>query len=231
MSRLPLFAGLVILALGTAPASATVYDAFSDFSIASNPNGPWGYGYGRPGVSYTPMPDSTPSFFGPDEPGWFLGNSPFLVPLAIANRTGAILTSTTISVPANTMFVHPGNDDAQAAIVRFVAPEAGHYNYNVVFTRVDTADGFDTGAGVTIYDGNAVLFARALVPLTYGATVSASGSIELAANEVLSFVVDRNGSYFFDSTGFSAQITVPEPTSFGILGVGLFGLKLFRRRR
>ena len=223
-------AGFLALSFGIATASATTYDAFSDFSTAGNPNGPWGYGYGTPGTSYTSLPNATASFFAGDDPGWYL-SGPFNAPLAVANRTGAVLTSTTVSVPIDTLFLHPGDDDAQAAIVRFTAPEAGSYAYNVTFARVDTQNGGGTGVGVTVYDADTVLFARSLIPTTYGASVTASGSIELLANEVLSFVVDRNGGYFFDSTSFSAQITVAEPASLGLLATGLLGIRIARRRR
>ena len=216
-------------------AVAQTYDAAAQFSLASNPNGVWSYGYGTPGSTFTPFAVETSAWRGFSGFGAW-DATPNGYPYAGLNPSGMTYNVYTAVVPSGVLFMHPGNSDAEATIVRFTAPVSGSYDVAGFFERLDTSNGAGDGVGVTIYDNGASLIARSLIPNTsYLAQSKFNVVATLAAGDVLSFVDDRNADYGYDATGLAATITsmtaVPEPASSSVLGIGLLAMIGLRRRR
>jgi hypothetical protein len=218
--------GAAALMAAALPVQAATFNAWADFSIAANPNGPWRYGFGTPGVSFTPFTDATPTFNGVvGFPGWFSPSEPFLVPVVLANNTGAVLVTGTATVPADSLLLHPGVTDDLAAIVQFVVPTSAIYDYVFDFANADF--GF---VDVSVDVNGTSLFSQSAL---FG-SAGAAGFVALSAGDVVSFVVGRAGSFFNDSTAFTATLTsrdpggevpVPAPASLTLLlaGIGVLG--------
>jgi len=209
-----------------ASAQAAVYDALGDFSIASNPNGPWSYGEGIAGSTFSPfvnaVANGTSSF-------WQSSTPAMGTPIVLKNTSGNAFFAPSVVFPTNVLIIHPGpvND----VIVRFTAPSAGIYNYSGLFEILD----YQLPAGVRglIFHNGTSLFNSALIgaaannsTLTPGASIAFSGSVTLALGDNLSFAVNNGGNYTYDSTGFSASISsgVPELSTWAMMLIGFAGL-------
>jgi hypothetical protein len=227
-----------VLALGAvllrpATAQATVYDAAGQFSLAGNPNGAWTYGYGTGGSSFIQMgPASTSTTCGGSTGLLCFTNG---LPAIGKNVTAANLTvAGTATIPNSVLWLHPGDADNLDAILRFVAPFAGTYNLAATFSRLDFT-GNGNGVVAAVYDNLAPLDSSVLAVGSYGTSVAFSNVVTLAAGDFLDFVVNRNGTYDYDSTGLSLTITsdtvsVPEPVGMAVLCVGLLGTCFAKRR-
>jgi PEP-CTERM motif len=144
----------------------------------------------------------------------------------------------TVVAPNDVLILHPGS--TVDTIVRWTAPAAGAYTIMGKFEILDTSP---TGI-IGIVDLNSTnLFTHTLTgpgasqtpPGAPGGSVSFSFTETLVAGDIISFGVNNDGNFFFDSTGLSATIstvpvTAPEPASILLLGVGLAGLGILTRR-
>jgi hypothetical protein len=100
-----------LLGLHPAIAATTVWNAVSDFSIGSNPNGAWDYGYGAAGQTF--VADSTASTFHlgptdllskhPGDPVYLRNGNPM-----VAENMGVTYNWSTVVVPSGVLWVHPG---------------------------------------------------------------------------------------------------------------------------
>ncbi|MBX9701025.1 MAG: PEP-CTERM sorting domain-containing protein [Acetobacteraceae bacterium] len=232
MRRL-LLAATATLALAAGSAAAASYNAVFDFSAASNPSGPWSYGYGTPGSTFTALTDSTTAMNGiAGLQGWYSAGAPFGVPTVLANTNPFdIALIPGVFLPISSLQMHPGDSDDTAAILRFTAPAAGLYTYVL---EVGSIDRNTSGIGVSTYVNAAPLMARTVID--FFSFVSNGGTLALQAGDVLSLAVDRDGNYLSDSTYVRMRldsaplVTVPEPASFAILALGLGCLGMVRRR-
>jgi len=207
------------------------YDAASDFSPTNNPNGVWSYGNSATlGGAFNPF-TMTSNYQGIDF--WNFGGGAFAPPLVGHNSTSSPITFSSVTVQAGELFFHPwsGSND-QFSIVQFTVPTAGLYSISTSFVGIDFVGPTTTDVHVLV-DGSSI-FDGAVN--SYGGGPSFSTSLTLFAGDTIDFAVGRgvDGTYNFDSTGLSADIssaTVPEPATLSLFGLGAIGLFWQRRRQ
>jgi hypothetical protein len=231
----PVFQLSLILVILTAGGYATdTWDATKDFGDF-NPNGAWSYGYGTTGTSFTPYSIWDPACVGNAGVGcWHANNVGQEIPLVGFNTTGHYIESTTALIPPDTLFVHPyaGED----TIVSWTAPTSGTYSIAGFF---DILDMYPTGIIGLVYENSTQLYSGELLgpPAQFPDKVGGREdfsfpALNLKAGDVISFAVNDDGDYNYDTTGFNATITaVPEPGSLLFLASGLMAASGFGRRR
>jgi hypothetical protein len=232
---------IALAALGASTANAaTVYDALGDFTL-SNPSGPWAYGFGNPATgNFTAMTTSGTAFGGHAGLNYWQGVPVASdVPVVIHNISGAAVNIGTPYVPTDALLIHPAQnseDPNSNVIVEFIAPTASSYSYSGFYELLDNNP---SGVIGQIYAGTTQLYTGTLtspaanstvVPYTPGASETFGGTVYLHAGDTLSFTVNNDGNYFFDSTGFDATISaVPEPATWAMMLAG-FGAVGFMMR-
>jgi len=95
-----------------------------------------------------------------------------------------------------------------------VAGEAGAF-------RIDGVDAPDLAGRILLFDSTATAFSSDALP-----TSLALAAFDLAVGNLNDFATGANNEIQFDVTA----LTVPEPSTFTVLGMGLAGLLLCRRR-
>jgi hypothetical protein len=141
---------------------------------------------------------------------------------------------------ANSMTLHPGAD-GHYAFLRFTAPAAGNYTFNVGFTgnsaNVTTTDVHVLINNMDMYSGS-VSSTRVGEVLGTGPTFTPAVPFPLAAGGTIDIAVGDGGNgHGYDLTGISGWIerieggvvNVPEPASATLVGCALLALR--RRRR
>ena len=191
---------VALLGLHPAIATATVWNAVSDFSISSNPNEDWAYGYGTAGSTFSL--DSTASTFhlGPTDlwsrhrgdPVYLRNGNPM-----VAENMGAAYNWTTVVVPTGVLWVHPGK--RWDTLVQWTAPTAGTYSYSGEFELLDI---HPTGIIGEVFAGETELYSGTLtgpgakqstkIP---GESEPFSGTVSLLAGETLTFAVNNDGNF------------------------------------
>ena len=208
MKKLSMILAGAALLFGAVQAQAQTYDFVADYSIASNPNGTWSYGW-EPyrGGLFTLMNSGWTDYSWGTQDVWSSTTAPSSPSIALAVTD---INHPTIFVPAGTVNTHPGYY-GENAVVRWTAPASGTYQLEGWFTGND--HGWDWQTGVTTTTDVAILrgpfevfsgFVESYnVPLPYSVTMP------LLAGENVDLTVGfgRNLSYWHDSTGVSATFT------------------------
>ena len=223
------------LSLGQAQAAPT-YDAAADFSLATNPNGAWAYGYSTTLTGALILHTESLNASGLDVWRTNIGSND---PTVYKNNTANTVTASTIQIEAGRMALHPGPNN-EFEKVRLTVGAAGDYDVNGAFWGVDV---IGTSTDVHVLLNGVAYFDDVVNGFGAGSTTQFSSLISLAVNDTLDFVVGfglgPNAHYFNDSTGFSVTVTpragntVAEPTSAalaGLAGLGLMAVATRRRR-
>jgi hypothetical protein len=239
-----IFAGAAIVAVlvAAAPASAATYSLVADYNNAAV-DGPWSFGTG---IGAAQVTFTTPHASGGSNTGCF-GNNGF----ECLNSGGATdlpgvgkVTSghaenlvTTVDVPTDVVWMHPGDGSANSpnnVSIVFTAPTTSAYTLDGFFERLSNQN---SGNGVLLqaYINGAPAGSLPLPETAgYGAKLNFTGTVlNLNAGDKLTFLVNNNGEYTFDSTGLNATLTsaAPEPATWATIMLGLFGLGGLLRRR
>ena len=217
--------GLIVCLVG--PAAATTWDAAADFSPTDNPTGQWTYGYSYPNIDSTLTP-YTIHFTDPSGLEFWNTGRTDLVPGVFKNPTAAPITLSTLTVPPEGLAFHPGVNGEYSHVV-WTAPTDGTYAINATFTGLDTGP---TTTDVHILVGGISQFDGYVNLNGYGNQISDSFSFFIFVGKTVDFAVGYgNGVYYNDSTGLGATVSsIPLPPTALLLGSGLLGLGLLRRK-
>ena len=181
------------------------YDAVKDFSIISNPNGVWSYGWqsslGSPLNLYA-VTDTT-SVSGMSawlESGTYYANPPFVA----HNDTSNVICASTFCVPPSYLHLHPGPNN-EVTVVRWTAPSSGRF---CVQGAVAGLDRFPGGTGFyEVLNSNRILFSATID--SYRSPLLFHHVLTVSAGDTVDFAVDfgQDGNYFNDSTGIQFKVT------------------------
>jgi hypothetical protein len=208
---------LTLLTL-TGACIAQTWDAKRDFA-ASNPNGAWAYGSGVTGSSFAlDMTYLTQCDAFGDTPGYvcWSGDLEYYLPVVGTNTTGHWLYCChSLLLPPDVLVMHPAPDwEAADSIVQWTAPVAATYRISGYFEILDAVA--PTGVIVMVYRNGTLLVQAELLgppaqpPEQIGGRVNFYFSqVSFNAGDVISFGVNADGTFYYDSTGFNATIVTP----------------------
>jgi hypothetical protein len=222
MKRIAVLATLCVGSAALAVEPVT-YDALADFSTTSNPTGPWAYGHAN---VLTGVMAIHPNFFTTGG-GVQVWNDPAF------HNSGA--PSMWRSSDATSLGFHPGQMETDSySLIRFTVPTDGRADITASFLALDPAN---YNKDVFVFHNGAELFranvngSTAADPIP-GNAASAALTEAVSAGDYLYVGVGRGpDNNYYDATGvsFNIVLSVPEPASLSLLGLG--GLALLRRRR
>ena len=206
---------------------------------ATNPSGPWAYGTGNGGTAFAPFTSYSSSCFG--QSGFACHSFGDYQGVGLNTNGGDVNPPglSTVAIPNDQLWMHPADGaGATDAVVTFLVPTTSFYSISGLFQRLTNAanDGAGNGVVVSIFSGATQLYTSNGLAGTPAAATQATFNFTrvLAGGSTLSFVVNNNGNYGYDSTGLAASIGgVPEPSQWSLMigGFGLIGGALRMRRR
>jgi hypothetical protein len=130
------------------------------------------------------------------------------------NTTGSYLNWWTVVDPPDVLILHPAPDwDPGDSIVQWTAPADGTYRISGFFEILDTNP---TGITGLVYRNSTLLYSGTLTGPPAQHPDHAGGredfyfpQLSLNAGDVISFSVNSDGTFYYDSTGFNAVIVTP----------------------
>ena len=184
------------------------YSATNDFSLNSDPNGVWSYGW-ESSLESTFNFDAFSANTYPLEK-WYSGQSGDGNPGIYYNNSASSYQPGSEIWQPYQIIMHPGSG-GQDSILRWTAPSSGTYTFDTGFIGQDTV-GTTTDVHFLLDDSS--LFDADV--FGYQATQSFDTTLKLNAGDTIDLAVGfGNGSYYYDSTGVSESITnvtnLPEP--------------------
>jgi hypothetical protein len=205
---------------------AITYDAAMDFSLNSNPNGVWSYGYSATLGSPMALDDKAVQ----DSHGLYTWRSAGLDPNGPGFAFNPTASPITITGPTDLMIWNPGQlsmsegSGGQYCVLRFTAPVTSKYDIQGAFSSVDKYYGAKTD--VHLLENGASIFDS----VVYGidSVASFEQTVQLNAGDTVDFAVGLGDyGWGWDTTGLDARIVpVPEPSVMGLFTVGF--LLLYR---
>jgi len=200
---------LLISALASAHvrrASTPTYDAVKDFSIQSNPNGVWSYGWESTLGSTLNLYTVTDTTSVPGISAWLASGTYFADPPYVAhNDTGKQICPSSFCLPPTYLHLHPG-PSGQLSVVRWTAPSSGRFIVQAGFVGLDYAGPTSTYVHVLLNSKKSLLTA----PITkYQWPLSCDPrGFTVSAGDTIDFIVDwgKDANYGFDSTGIEGKI-------------------------
>jgi hypothetical protein len=231
-----LFSVVFLVFVGVA--SANSWDVANNFSLSANPNGQWSYGYSL-GLTGSLTLYNTAITSGTLE-SWNYGS--VSDPNVVKNTSSSPVTPSspgTVTWPGNGFSLHPGSNGTYPSGTYshavWTSPATGLYSVSATFTGwsihppnpATTTDVYISVNGGSVFNeeinispyGNSVSFTPTVYNIPLGATV------DFAVGE------GSDLTYYYDTTGLAARISsVPLPPSALLLGSGLLGLGLLRRK-
>ncbi len=210
---------LTLLVITAAICTAQTWDARRDFA-ANNPNGPWSYGSGVTGTSFTLYtmytPDCGSYWQGVQGLVCWTGNLYYYDPLVESNTTGQwFYCCYSVVVPPDALIMHPAPDwELADSIVHWTVPADGTYSIFGYFEILDAVN--PTGITGLVYRNSSLLYSGTLTGPPAQPPNKAGGrenfvfpQLALKAGDVISFGVNSDGTFYYDSTGFNAVISAP----------------------
>jgi hypothetical protein len=197
----------------TTKVGAVTYDAAADFSLTTNPNGVWSYGWSNTRDTEKHLYTHLGSQF---DGAFQLWNDPTANPdstgdpTVIKNVSDYVPPTTAEWLPGTMGFVPFKLGDRAVGFyswVIFTAPTKGLYKVDAIFKGVDASCGHGTETDVNIFRDNEQLFLGNIEG--YGDTEAYSYEINLSLGDTISFGVGwgSNGNSDCDNTGFDGKIT------------------------
>jgi hypothetical protein len=210
---------VTLLALHTGGSAAQTYNAATDFSLSTNPNGEWSYGW-TPTLGGTFTLNAFQATSGIDFSGidmWQarLDTPPGYNP-SVFHNGGATSQLLGLAVVApGQLGLHPG-PNGEFSVLRWTSPDDGSLSLTALFSGLDahptSTDAHVLRNGFSLFDGL----------VAFGPGPSYSGSMSVARGDTIDFAVGfgANGTFLFDATGLDALVTftpVPEPSTYALL--------------
>ncbi len=212
--KLPKISGFtsIALLLISLAASAQVrnqvpdYDAVKDFSIQSNPNGVWSYGWestlGSTLNLYT-VTDTT-SVLGVS--AWLRsGTFPYYPPYVAHNDTDKQICTGSVCVPTTYLDFHPG-PRGELSVVRWTAPSEGKFLVQVTFAGLDHVG--PTSTYVYVLRNSKRLLLKEPITSYQWPLLLHPYAWTLSVGDIVEFMVDRgkDADFYYDSTGVEVKI-------------------------
>ncbi len=217
-----------LAALGLAAAlnaSATSFNAVSDFSLASNPNGSWSYLASSSLLSTAVV--GSGSLAGIDY--WWSNQSEPNSDVIGKNMKSSTISFESIVLPVGYLWMDPESESNVDASVK--VSTAGTYIISGNFLGIDTGE---QSHPVQILLNGTPIFSGTIA--SYGQSDSFNLTETLAAGSVLAFENETGSTWTNLSTGLAASVTprttTPEPTSVALAGLGcvLVALRIRKAR-
>jgi len=184
-----------------APQKDADYDAVRDFSIQSNPNGAWSYGYletwGAPFTLY-----STGEICIPNVSSWRIPDCYTDSPGIYHNETTEPVCWMTWCLPPDYLLMDPRS---QPTNLRWTAPFSGNYVMQATFVGLDWEAPTSTSVYVLI-DSKTTVLSGPIHSYAWPLTFTQRGSVR--AGDTVDFIVDwgKDADFNYDATGLKVKI-------------------------
>ena len=203
--------------------SALAQDFAASFSGTSNPNGVWSYGQFVESTStFTLFPGQDAASNTCGLPYWSGTGYPYVV----ANNSGSTVSCGTVTIPNDTLWMHPMNMAGTDSDVRFTAPASGTYEITGSFVSLDTTTTLDSILvnGTPVFstficnpgNGQTCQPTNTRAPFSVVKTLSAGNTVDFIVN----CCSGSDQTFLFDSTGLAGAI---DSNLTGLSLVSMFG--------